>query len=106
MQKKWIVELTLDEREELLKLVNTGKAAAYKIKHAHILLKTDQGPYGEKWTDRRITEAFHCQPNTVLHIRKRFVEEGLERALGRKNRTNYERKLDGELEALSLHLWR
>lgn len=97
--KKWIVELTLDERNELLSIVNTGTAPAYKIKHANILLKADQGEYGENWTDVTIAEAYHCQFNTVFNVRKRFVEEGLERALGRKNRKNYTRKLNGHQEA-------
>lgn len=98
-QKRWIVELTKEEREELLQIVNKGKGAAYKIKHANILLKADQSEHGEGWADERISEAFHCQYNTVYNVRKRFVEEGLQSALGRKNRENYTRKLDGEQEA-------
>ncbi len=35
-QKKWVVELTKDEREQLLQIVNKGKGPAYKIKHANI----------------------------------------------------------------------
>ncbi len=97
--KKWIVELSPKEREELLQIVNKGKGPAYKIKHANILLKADQGEYGENWTDVGIAEAYHCQFNTVFNVRKRFVEEGFERALGRNNRKNYECKLDGEQEA-------
>ena len=46
MSKKYIVELTGNERSQLQALVQKGKAAAYKIKHAHILLKADQGPEG------------------------------------------------------------
>ncbi len=97
--KKWIVDLTKEEREELLSIVNKGKGPAYKIKHANILLKADQGEYGENWSDTRIADAYNCQYNTVFNVRKRFVEEGLERALSRKNRENYEYKLDGEQEA-------
>ena len=45
MNKKYRVRLTDDERQELLPLTKTGKAAAYKIKHAHILLQVDaDGP--------------------------------------------------------------
>ncbi len=44
--KKYIVELSSEEREELETLVNKGKAAAYKRKHAEILLKADQGKQG------------------------------------------------------------
>ena len=97
--KKWIVELTQEERAELLNIVKKGKSAAYKTKHANILLKADQGPGGENWTDVEIADAFNCQYNTVFNVRKRFVEEGFERALGRNNRKNYQCKLNGEQEA-------
>ena len=44
--KKYIVELTSEERSGLQTMVKKGTSAAYKIKHAHILLNTDQGPEG------------------------------------------------------------
>jgi transposase len=97
--KKWIVELTQEERTGLLNIVKKGKSAAYKTLHANILLKADQGPGGENWTDVEIADAFNCQYNTAFNVRKRFVEEGFERALGRNNRKNYQRKLNGEQEA-------
>ena len=39
-QKKYIVALTEEEREELLKLTKKGKIAALKMNHARILLLT------------------------------------------------------------------
>jgi len=36
---------------------------------------------------------------TVERIRKRFVMDGFESALSRKNRTNYQRKIDGKANA-------
>ncbi len=36
--KTYIVELTSKERKELKRLINTGKTAAYKQRHARILL--------------------------------------------------------------------
>lgn len=36
--KKYIVRLTEEERFGLKELVSKGKAAAYKIKHANVLL--------------------------------------------------------------------
>ncbi len=41
LQKKYIVRLTTEERTELEAMVKKGKAAAYKIKHANILLAAD-----------------------------------------------------------------
>jgi transposase len=99
MQKKYIVELTSEERKQLTALVKKGKTAAYKIRHAQMLLKVDQGKKGPGWSDSTVAEAFTAHITTVERLRKRFVEEGLEAALERHNRTNYTRKLDGDVEA-------
>jgi len=45
MTRKYIVRLNEEERGQLTELVSKGKAAAYKIKHANVLLKIDaNGP--------------------------------------------------------------
>lgn len=97
--KKYVVRLTDEERRQLTDLIRKGKAAAYKIRHAHILLKADVD--GPAWTGAEITKAFSVHMNTVSRIQQRFVEQGLEAALTRKKRDRppSERKLDGELEA-------
>lgn len=97
--KKYVVRLTNEERKQLTELIRKGKATAYKIKHANILLKADVD--GLAWIDAQIAEAFSVDTNTVGSIRQRFVEQGLEAALNRKKRDRppRERKLDGEAEA-------
>ena len=97
--KKYIVRLTADEREGLQQMVSKGRGAAYKIKHANILLLADVD--GPGWTDERIAEAVSCCPATVANVRRRLVERGLEGALARKKqaRPSRQRKLDGEGEA-------
>ena len=97
MNKRYIVRLTAEEREELHKMVSTGKAPAYQIRHAHILLKVDAN--GPNWTDEAVADTFGCHRNTVAHIRQRFVEHGLEAALERRKRTYPPRLVDGKLEA-------
>ena len=99
MAKRYVVRLTDEERGQLQELVCRGKAAAYKIKHANILLKVDTN--GPGWTDERTAEAFGCHRNTVANVRQRFVERGLEAALGRKKRATPGRQpvCDGEAEA-------
>jgi transposase len=99
MRKKYIVRLTTEERTTLQAMVRKGRMAAYKIKHANILLAADvEGP---GWADARIAEAFSCHPRSVENVRRRFVLEGLTAALERKKqlRPSRERKLDGEGEA-------
>jgi len=80
-------------------MVDAGKAAAYRIKHANILLKIDAD--GPAWTDEQAADAFSCHANTVRNLRQRFVESGFSSALERKKQQNLsrERVLDGEGEA-------
>jgi transposase len=97
--KKYIVELTIEERKQLEELINRGKVEGYKIQHAQVLLKADQGKHGLAWKDEAIAEAFGCHVTTVENIRRRFVELGLDAALGRAKRGPNKRKLDGDAEA-------
>lgn len=99
MNKKYIVRLSDKERRGLEKLIAKGKTAVYRIRHAHILLKTDAD--GLAWADTRIAEAFSCHARTIEGIRKRFVEQGLDAALNRKKQEmpSREKILDGEKEA-------
>ena len=99
MAKTYVVELTPQERRGLGAMVKKGRAAAYRIRHANILLKADAA--GPGWTDVRIAEAFGRRFRTVEDLRKRFVLEGLDAALARKkqSRPSVARKLDGEKEA-------
>jgi transposase len=99
MNKKYVVRLSLDERNLLEELVSKGKAAAYKIKHANILLTVDAD--GPAWSDEDTAEAFGCHSNTVRNVRQRLVEQGLDAALDRKKQQapSRERIFDGEKEA-------
>jgi transposase len=101
MNKKYVVTLEADERQQLRELIRAGRAAAYKRRHAEVLLKADAGPQGPAWTDQRIAEAFEVSLRTVEHVRQRFVEEGLEAAVSRRKQRvpSRERKLDGRGEA-------
>lgn len=94
-KKKYIVNLTSEERQELHTLVSSGVAPARKLARARILLKADEG-----WTDEAISEALDVGTSTVERVRKRFVECGGIAAIERrKPRRRYERKLDGDAEA-------
>ena len=99
MNKTYIVRLTDDERQELVQLTKSGKAAASKIKHAQLLLHVDAN--GSHWSDAHVAKALHCHGNTVRNVRQRFVEPGLEAALVRKKQVkpSRQRLLDGAKEA-------
>ena len=99
MKKKFVVQLTASEREELNVYVSKGENKVSKIKHAHILLKADEN--GPGWTDKQIADAFSCHYQTVYNVRRRFVGKGLSGALDRVPRKTppCPRKFDGEAEA-------
>lgn len=103
--KKYIVELTTEERSRLQVLLNKG--VPHQRKHAQMLLKADQGAEGPCWTDAEIAEAFDCHPTSVENLRRRLVEQGLDTALQHGNRGSYRaRRLDGEAEAHLIALTR
>lgn len=98
--KKYIVCLSADERQPLEKLTTTGRAPAYQVIHARILLKADTHQAGGGWTDKAISQALDVSISTIERVRQRFVEQSLEQALGRKvQQRRKARLLDGEQEA-------
>ena len=95
---KYKVTLTEEERYELQKLVQKG-GKGYRIRHAQILLKLDEIPENEGWTQERIKDSYNVARGTITGVAKRFVFEGIEAALGRKKQENYHRKVTGDIEA-------
>jgi transposase len=97
--KKYVVRLEQQERQRLERLVHRGKAAAYKIRHANMLLMADAD--GPGWNDERIAQGLGVSVGQVERLRKRFVERGLDACLERKKqeRPSIEPMFDGEKEA-------
>jgi transposase len=100
------VTLTSEERQALSGIVTKGKHAAAKIKHANILLAVDESDGRVKPLDTDIAKQFHCHYNTVSSIKQRFVEQGLDAALERKQRERpaIEPMFDGRKEAQLIQL--
>jgi hypothetical protein len=99
--KKWVVRLEADEREQLERLVRTGKTAAYKMRHANVLLAVDESSAGPRLPDEQVARTLGIAVRSIESLRRRFVEEGLESALGRRKRESpsIERMFDGAREA-------
>lgn len=94
----YVVTLTDEERQELKSLVQKG-GKGYRVRHAQILLKLDQRPENKAWTYDRIKDAYGASRSTIAGVAKRFVMEGMETALGRKEQKNRYRKMTGDVEA-------
>ena len=96
MNKKYIVDLNEEERETLRRIVRSGTHSARKIRWSQALLKAGGGA-----SDLAIAEALDISLPTVQRIRQRFVEEGLQVALGARSHEPrpYLQRLDGTREA-------
>jgi len=97
MAKKYVVRLDDDERDQLYEVIHKGKAAAYKRKHAQILLQADVEE--ANWPDPKIADAFGVSVRTVERIRERLCEQGLDAAIHRAKGSGKPRKTDGAQEA-------
>ena len=92
--KKYLINLSDEERQELSELTCKGELKARKFKRAMILLKANEG-----FSDPQIMAAVNVSRPCVERLRKRFVEGGLERSLNEDPRPGQKRKLDGRAEA-------
>jgi transposase len=92
-KKKYVVDLSAEERTTLEQLLQRGKSNARKLTRARILLQADEG-----LTDEEIAMALEVGIATVERTRQRFVEANLE-ALNERPRPGGQRKLSGKQEA-------
>jgi transposase len=101
MSPRYRVTLTEQERTELEALTKRGKTHARRFIHARALLLSDAGEKGPSWSVVDTAEALGVSSRSIEHLKKRFVEEGLEAALERKPREKPPREVtfDGAFEA-------
>jgi transposase len=93
-RKKYLINLSDTDREMLEQITHKGTLKARKFKRAMILLKADEG-----LSDPQIMATLNVSRPCVERIRKRFVADGIERALNEDPRPGQRRKLDGRAEA-------
>ena len=100
MVKKYIVDLTVEERTELEQFTTTGRRAADQLTRARILLKADCNQPGGSWLDAEIASALDVSVPSVERLRRRFVELGVPACLKRQpGGGRQQRCLNGEQEA-------
>ena len=100
--KRYMVTLQQRERKELAGITRKGSHRSQKVLNALILLNCDKGEFNERRAHgEAIAEILRISVRKVDRVKKRFVEEGLEAALGGRQgrRPSYVRKADGEFEA-------
>jgi transposase len=99
--KKWMVRLEAEERVRLEQLVRSGKTAAYKIRHANVLVAVDEADRGRGLKDEEVARTLGIGVRAIESFRRRFVEQGLEACLARtkQERPSIKPIFDGEKEA-------
>ena len=97
---KYVIELSDQDKAELIDIVTKGKSPARTILRANILLASDRR--SEKYmTVSEISKAYHTTPTTVQNVRTSYCEKGLEATINRKKRETppVPAKVTGEVEA-------
>ena len=93
-KKTYVINLSDEERAKLQEMTHKGTLKVRQFKRAMILLKADEG-----MSDPQIMTAIQVSRPCVERIRKRFVVDGIERALNEDPRPGQKRRLDGRAEA-------
>lgn len=93
--------MTAEERKDLESITQKGSHQSQKVVNALILLNCDEGEFqAQRMKNEDVSAVLKISMRKIDRLKKRFVEEGLEVALGgRPSERVYERKADGDFEA-------
>lgn len=95
MAKRYIVDLTQVEKEQLVELTRKGRPGARKVKRANILLLADLGK-----KDEEIVTTLHTSRATVIRTRRKLVNGGAAFALSERTRAGCLPKIDDKVETV------
>ena len=90
--EQYAVRLMPDEREQLSRLIRSGKSSARIVARARILLKVDEGA-------PQVAAAWDVSKGPVYRAKRRYVEEGLAGVIQDRVQGNRYCKLDDRGEA-------
>lgn len=99
--KRYKVTLQKEERDDLEAITRKGSHQSQRVVNALVLLNCDEGEFNEyRSRGVDVAKVLRISMRKVDRVKKRFVEEGLEAALGsRQGQRIHERKADGDFEA-------
>ncbi len=93
------IQLPQDEKTELEQLIKSGEHKARVLSRARVLLLLDRSQ-GEKKTLAQVAEATMLSRVSVSHIKRRYLDGGLDRALYDNPRPGRPvTKMTGDVEA-------
>ena len=108
MAPRYRIKLDSAERKELESLTRARKTDGKLFRNARALLLCDCGPQGPSWTVAAVATALGVTERTLEHLKRRFVEDGLDAALQRQPAKRAQRPVtfDSAFEARLLALAR
>ena len=98
-KKKYRVQLSPTQREELKQLTRSGEDKARKLNRARILLLADENRPKAALTDAQIAEVLNISQPTVGRVRRRFTTSGVDAALAEEPRSGRPPKFSGKNRA-------
>ena len=99
--KRYKVTLAKEERENLEAITRKGSHRSQRVLSALVLLNCDEGEYNaQRARGEDVARILGISMRKIDRVKRRFVEDGLEAALGsRQGQRVHERKADGDFEA-------
>ena len=102
---RYNIKLSKDEVTRLRSIINKGSHSTKTYRTAYILLNCDVGDYSDKVTNEQISKVLKVGMRTIDRVKKRFIEEGFEAVLERRESSRiYDVKIDGDIEAKLVQL--
>ena len=95
MSKKYQVNLTETERQQLINLTRRGKSSARQLTHARVLLLSDEQRKDGPIKDSEIASLLAVSVSTIHRIRQQFQTEGLAATLEDKPRSGRPKRFSG-----------
>ena len=92
--KRVEIQLKAEERRQLERLSTSGRCQVRVLQRAQVLLALDRGVL-----DTQIIEVLNIDRTRVWRIRKRYLADGLDRALSDQFRPGRPREYDDKAEA-------
>jgi len=106
--KKYIVVLTVENCNELKRIVSNSNSDSMIVVNARILMGCDEGPFQKsRKTNSEISRTLNVSMRKIDRIKKRFIEGGIDTALyGRRNSRVYQKTVDDSFEEQLIQLSR
>ncbi len=92
--KRITINLKQDETESLRRIVKKGSRSVREVRRANILLLANKGK-----ESKEIADVLEVNKGTVANVKRRYREEGLQRALTDKPRPGQPKKYTEKEEA-------